>query len=1261
MMMKSILFFVGLLFTVVMPASAQSTSKGWWALTNNDDSAAIEAFNTAIANDPKDLRAHLGLMYAYDLRIDEQRSFQALKGAMQAAQDPHPYLYASILQRRFSANLYSKASGLEDILVNVANNPDPTGTLAAMACEQLGGIAEQRADLSAARSWFDRLGAVMTWRVIGPFHNISASGHDRVFQPETEDVPTATYEGESGRAVWWFTPPRHRTDKWVDFANFYPTVNGVFYAVTYVRSAQQQRVQLRLGTSGAYKLFVNNVQVSENIEEANNDLDTYITEVDLQQGWNRILVKVDNSELSRCNFLLRITNEAGVPIKGLEYSSEKQTINSGDPKPQAVANPFIAYFRSKIEAAPNDLENYLLLIEAHLRNEQVIEARRVLKKALKLAPDCIATLMLSTEVDSRGRRFDHIVSTTEHIVTLRPDLPVSIVYAFQREMNAERIDEAEAMLPKIEAALPNTTDYFDAAISVARQRDRPQQVDELQARAFERFPRNFTYASSAIITKLRTTGSFDEALKIVDQYLANSYTETGLLVKAGLLGEAGRYAESEKVYQLLFELQPCAPGYHSRMANDFEERKDLRRALASIEEALRDAPSVGSLWQTAGTYRRSLGDTNGARQAFEKALLLDPSNFDAREALREIAGRPSPFTVLPTLNIDSLIANAPSAADYPNDDAVILANDQRRVVYDGSRCEVQYEFLIRVLTTNGIDRYKEFSIPGGGRGTLNVEKAVVRKPNGRELPADLSGSFAVFKSLEPGDFIYVKAKSRETGGGRLSKYFTDEFLYNDDIPVLHARYVLLTPKGTVFNYRVSNSPMEMQFKETPLGEMYVWEDRNMPAIKYEEGMPGLDAVGKVLQVSSIPRWADIVEWYYDIARTKTRSTDEIKEIVDSLLPPTQTYSAMDVVSSVYRYITKDIRYSAVPFRQSGIVPQKACDVLITRIGDCKDVATLCIAMLAERNIPAYHVLVQTRTDGVTRDLLPSIPFDHAVVLVDLETGPLFLDLTADNVPVGSMPFGDLDAFSMVIKPGFLIPSRIQRNLFTPNNVYVETKISLKEDLSATVEQTLKHTGARTQFYRSAWKDLGREDLERSLVEGLSTDLPEVKLQNVEMDGLDTLTPEFKITITYDVPNYVMEAANLQIVRVPWYDPYEPEAGLGYDKRVYPYEFTNTIDTIDEKITITVPAGYDALGIKGSETMENPAAIVTRSFSQDRGVLNIARKAIYRRNVIYPHEYQDYRTFYNNVVRSDRQSVLFAPKGTVVKAPSVKPTKRSSKK
>ncbi len=1245
-------FWISLVSALLLVASAQaSTPDGWKALQANRDAEAIDLFTAALKKDPEDLRALMGLSYAYGLRLDAKRSWETFMKALAETDDPHPYVYASVLSRRLQYAVNEPTSGLEQILTDIVSRPDRTGILQSMAFEMLGGIEERRGNIPAAQAWYDRIGALMNWRVIGPFDNISGSGHDRIFPPEQEDVPEAEYDGQNGGKVRWFTPTRFRLDRWIDFDRLFPTVQGVFYAVTYVRSDAKQRVQLRLGTSGAYKLFLNGSLASESVEENNNDLDTYVAEVTLQKGWNRLLIKADNSELNRCNFLLRITDRRGQPVQGLELSTLRQDTPGVDAEASAVANPLVQALHKSWKADPDELEHAWLLIEAHLRNDQVNEAEEIVESALRYAPDCISTLMLAIETYQRAQRNDEVVATIERIVALRPDLPIALVYAFQQARSSDRPDDAEALVSRIKDALPGSTDYYDAAIAIARDRQRYADVLALQIEAFETHPDNVSFAATAALAAMRRTGDHNAALEIVDRHLKSAYTETGLLLKAGFQADAVRWDAWERTYQELFVLAPAAPGYHVRMANTFASRNLYDKALAATREALTDAPSVSNLWHTAGTYTRAIGNTTQAREYFATALRLDPANFDAREALRELDGSPPPFSLTQRESIDSLIASAPTAEDLPEAEAVVLLDEKRRVVYDGSRCEVEYEQLIRVLTTDGIDQYKETYLPGGGSSSLIVEKAVVRKANGSEIPADRNKSYAVFKSLEPGDFIYFKTRIREYSTGRLAPYFMDEYVFNDDVPVQHARYQLLVPRGIKFQYVTSNGVVDMKPSSTSYGDLFTWETRNEQPIVYEDGMPGYSDVVRLLQISSVPSWKEMIDWYHDIARTKTRSSLQIRQLMDSLFPKNSGASKEEIIRGVYRFITSTIRYSAVPFRQSGIVPQKARDVLATRIGDCKDVATLCIAMLAERNIESYHVLVETNTYASSRQRLPSIPFDHAIVMVNMDGKPLYLDLTADDVPVGSVPFADLDAFCLVIHPGWSLPERIHRRLFTPNNVNVNTAIVLNTDLSATITQRFTHTGARTQFFRSAWKGASRTELERSLTEDLAADFPEVRLVSYTINDLDTLTSSLTYELSFEVPNFLMEAGDLYVVKVPWYSPYEPNTALSYAARSYPLVSQSYIDTLSEEVTVSLPAGYDALGIKAQEVEDHPIARVERSAEQREATLDLRRREITRREVVTTGEYAGFRQFYNAVLRSDRQAVILAPDGTVVAKPS----------
>jgi tetratricopeptide (TPR) repeat protein len=1226
----------------------------------NDEETAIQEFKAAIAQDPADTRAHLGLTYAYGLRLDDKASWNAYRQVLETTSDPKPYIYASQLARRFSSNLYRPESGIQTILRDAIDSPDSMGILRAMAYELLGNMEERAGHVEEGRRLYALIGSIDSWRLIGPFDNVSGSGHDKKFPPEREDVPNAVYEGSDQGKVWWITPPNGRNDGWVDFARHFPTVYGVFYARTYVKSETERRVQLRLGTSGAFRLYLNDELVADTVEEHNNDLDTYITAVTLQRGWNSILVKCDNSKLDRCNFLLRITDEVGIASSDLVFSSEPHPFSKSQAKPVVVPNPFIAYFQQQIQEHPDRLENSLLLVEAYLRNDEVERAEEVIRGALKQHPDFIPALMLALDAYQRSDRTDETVSTIEHITSLRPDLPISLVYSFVRASATEQLDTAEVILEQIKNLVPESTDYYDAAITLARARNEPAKVVELQAAAFALHREVIGYANAAAVMATRSEGGYDAALKIVDQHLGVNYAETGLLLKAGILEDALRYDEWEKTYNELFELSPAAPGYHSRKSESYARRKKWDLALRSIQQAIADAPTVTWLWYRSGTYKKTLKDMQGARADFLKAIDTDPANFDARESLRELDGTPSPFSVMPVNNIDSMMKAAPTPSELSDEHSITLLYDIQRVVHDGSRCEMRYEYLVRVLTKDGIDRYKELNLPGGS-GDLTVEKAVVIKPNGREIPSDQNGGYAVFKNLEPGDFIYLRTRSREHSRGSLSGYFMDDFWMDDNVPVKIARYSLLTKPGTTFNWVFNNGAINPVTTTTSFGELTQWELKDIPPIEPEEDMPEYRDIAKVLQITSVPRWQEVVMWYYDIARTKTRTSIDVREEMKRLFPADGEYSDSDVVAGVYRFITNDIRYSNVPFRQSGIVPQEARDVLVTRIGDCKDVATLCISMLAERGIPAYHVLVKTNTSLIAREPLPSIPFDHAIVMGEVDGKNLFMDLTADNVPLNSVPFADLNALCLLIRPGEIAPFRLSREFFTPNVMKVHTNIQLNADLSAHIVQHFTHEGARTQFYRGSWKGANKADLERWLKEGLSNDLADVNLLDYDIKYLDTLLPTLEYTLTYDVPDYTMEAADLMIVRLPWYAPFEPVSALSYEQRTHPYEYTKYMDTLSETVELTLPTGYEPLGIKARESFDHDAARVLRSIKQENRKVSVARTAVFLRTVVATDEYQSYKTFYNNVSRSDRQALLLVPKGTVIKAPKQPPASSPKKR
>ncbi len=1230
-------------------ALAQNTTElGWAALIQNRDKDAEKHFRTSIGANPGDARAWFGLSYVQDMRSDTN-SWASFRSGLHHVPDPHPYLYASILTNRMQSQVDANKDELIETWKGVVEQPDSLGILRAMAYENLATLYELKGDIPQSKDWSNKIGAITTWRLIGPFDNISASGFDRRFEPEREDMPDKRYEGESGRSVRWHEPTAIRNDGWIDLSRFFPVVQGVFYARTYVYIPKTQRVHLRLGTSGSFKVFVDTTLVNQKVDELNNDLDTYNSALTLAEGWHSILVKCGASEISSGNFLLRITNEQGVAIPDLQISTQVQQTTIRPLDIQQIDNPFTTFFHNAIVRQPNDLENYLFLAECYLRNDHATEAESVLREALKSRGNAIVILNLLSEAYQRNDKNDEAQSTFEHMSTLRPDLVRSLVYSFRSAMGADRIDEAEALLAQLQVALPQSIAYYNAAIAVAGKRNHIQVRNELQALAFEQHPEYHPFAMSNVAVA-RQANNREAAFEVAQKHLKHNYSAQGLVLLASLYQDAGRIAEWRQTFNRLLFLDPDEAEYYVAMARVYADLKNYNEALKQMQSALDIAPSTSHFWYLSGTLHRAKFDNTNATDAYLRAIEVDPANFAARIALRELNGARSPLDYMPSGKIDSLIAKAPTASAYPEASSVVLYDGTRRYVYDGSRCTVMRELLVRILTTNGVDDYKEYYMRYASDGELILEKAAVLKPGGKEIMADRSGAMLVFKSLAPGDFIYIRTRVREARVGRLARHFWDEFAFNAFVPVLNASYSLLLTEGTQFRWLVTNAEYSPTTSSTPYGTLYTWKSHNEPAIEFEEGMPSFEVVAKRLQLTSLAGWDEIVTWYDEIARTKTKSSVEIAELMDSLFPRTKSVSDRAILEGVYRYVTSQIRYSNVPFRQSGIIPQKARKVLATRIGDCKDVATLCIAMLSERKIPAWLVLVETRTSQLLPVRLPSIPFDHAIVGVDLDGAMRFFDLTADNVPPGSLPFADLDAFALPIRERWKDPISLTRTMFTPSNVFVETDIILNDDASANITQRFTHTGARTEFYRTAWKGLSEKERAKQIRESLSHDIGDVFLDEFHVDDLDTLSSTLSYTMRYTAPGYVVDAGGFRIVRVPWYDGVHPDPALSYDVRIHPYEFDVQRDTVHERIRFRLPSGFVPSGLRLSLTHAHEVADVAYTRLLKGSNLEITRRSVSKRSYVRVDEYKTYKTFFNNVLREDRRSVLLMPEGTVVRAP-----------
>lgn len=166
------------------------------------------------------------------------------------------------------------------------------------------------------------------WLLLGPFDNSDNLGHDRDYIAGEATV-TPTEGVTSGENTW----KAHRSA--MDLIDLdqamSPNQRTVAYAHIYVNSTYSQTCSMLLGSDDGVKVWVNGTVVHDNATNRSALPDQDRVQVILRQGWNRLLVKIDQLD-GNWGLYLRLVNSEGAEPTGLSYSLS-------DPTPPADTTP----------------------------------------------------------------------------------------------------------------------------------------------------------------------------------------------------------------------------------------------------------------------------------------------------------------------------------------------------------------------------------------------------------------------------------------------------------------------------------------------------------------------------------------------------------------------------------------------------------------------------------------------------------------------------------------------------------------------------------------------------------------------------------------------------------------------------------------------------------------------------------------------------------------------------------------------------------
>jgi hypothetical protein len=591
--------------------------------------------------------------------------------------------------------------------------------------------------------------------------------------------------------------------------------------------------------------------------------------------------------------------------------------------------------------------------------------------------------------------------------------------------------------------------------------------------------------------------------------------------------------------------------------------------------------------------------------------------------------------------------------------AIVLLDDTAVTIGPDGVLSTRYRRVVKILNNDGkgqgvarawIDHntrlrgMRAWSIDSGGAEyEVRERDAIETTPTDFELYTDARMKVLSIPAANPGSIVAFEIESSETPTLMQSAWH-----FQEDVPVVLARYQLILPPGWTYDARWLN------FAKVEPTSPGLWELRSIPAIKDEPRRPStLTLAGRIgfnfLSPSAKAlAWGDIGKWYLGLAQPRTQATPQLQAKVKEL-----TAGAADPIRPLARFAQRDVRYVAVEIGIGGYQPHAAGEVFSNRFGDCKDKATLLRTMLKELGIDAHFVLVNA-TRGATDPTFPSMfAFNHVIAAIPLSAekakglhavidhpklGKLLLfDPTSTLTPYGELPDSLQASRGLLVTPegGEMIDLPALPPEASQLRRVAKFQLDTRGTLTGMVEEV--RTGTVAVSMRASLQPLTAPERVHFIESNLASHLAASTAADVTIEHLDD--PEADLVIRYRLaaPQYAKTTAGMFIVR-PRVVGAKADRLLD-PKRLYAYQ-TDGPSLHTDDVEIKMPEAMKLDELPSKVEIDNPSVQYTAASSFEGGVLHYKRRYALKAFTIPLASQAELNNAWKQVLADERASAVF---------------------
>jgi hypothetical protein len=356
---------------------------------------------------------------------------------------------------------------------------------------------------------------------------------------------------------------------------------------------------------------------------------------------------------------------------------------------------------------------------------------------------------------------------------------------------------------------------------------------------------------------------------------------------------------------------------------------------------------------------------------------------------------------------------------------------------------------------------------------------------------------------------------------------------------------------------------------------------------------------------------------------------------------------METVKAIHAFIAHQVSYSNVSFLHTALVPQKASRTLNTKLGDCKDVSTLFVALCREVGIEANLVLIDTRDNGDQHMTLPSLEFNHCIARCTANGREHWVELTDNNLSFGAIS-GDLAKSRSLLIPsaGQTLTGTDLKPLVAPNrapNAITRTSRFTFEGNDVKATRSTLRTGALASATRWDYKDLGQEEMEKKMSQAISSDYTTpVRLSSLSFKNLKVLSDTVEYSLQFSATKQLSELAGMKVYKMIWADAYGSLDFVSSDTRQFPFNVweLNNSDWLEETMTVDFPPGKKLLEVPKNEFLSCTAMEYELSYRTTATSITATRRIRVKADQVPPKDYAAFKAFMIKVAEADDRQIAF---------------------